>query len=234
MNIIIRSLKIELSSEYLILTIISIKNSCDSFILSVLVCVVNLLFIIECDPSALIVVLLLLSVHAVFTLSWRLSPLLHLELLLHLLEAWIVVLGVERVSHLAVGYVHGGVAARVSILVVDIVCLQIISRWLLLLSLESSIDILNHRCILRLIPSVLVLIIFIHQLYFNSFIFILLWLLQLLLLCNWGISLILNETLHEILCIRLHLLQREALVLHTTATVILLLLIQGILVLLDE
>lgn len=149
-----------------------------------------------------------------------------------MLEAWIVVLGVEWISHLAVGNVHGGVAARVSILVVDIVCLQIISRWLLLLSLESSIDILNHRWILALVGSVLVLIIFIHQLYFNSFIFILLWLLQLLLLCNWGISLVLNKALHEILCIRLHLLQREALVLHST--VILLLLIQGILVLLDE
>ena len=129
---------------------------------------------------------------------------------------------------------HRSVATRVSILIVDVICFQIISRWLLLLSLESSIDILNHRWILALVGSVLVLIIFIHQLYFNSFIFILLWLLQLLLLCNWGISLVLNKALHEILCIRLHLLQREALVLHTTTTVILLLLIQGILVLLDE
>jgi hypothetical protein len=151
---------------------------------------------------------------------------------LHLLEAWVVVLGVEWISHLAVSNVHRGVAARVSILIVYIVCLQIISTWLLLLSLESSIDVFNHRWILALIGSVLVLIIFIHQLYFNSFIFTLLWL---LLLCNnrGRIPLILYKALHEILSIRLHLLQRKALVLHNTAILLLLLLDQGILVLLN-
>jgi hypothetical protein len=148
---------------------------------------------------------------------------------LHLLEAWVVILGVEWISHLTVSNVHRGVAARVSILIVYIVCLQIISTWLLLLSLESSIDVFNHRWILTLIGSVLVLIIFIHQLYFNSFIFTLLW----LLLCiNRWISLILYKALHEILSIRLHLLQRKALVLNNTAILLLLLLDQGVLVLL--
>lgn len=155
---------------------------------------------------------------------------LHLELLLHLLEAWVVVLGVEWISHLAVSNVHRGVAARVSILIVYIVCLQIISTWLLLLSLESSIDVFNHRWILALIGSVLVLIIFIHQLYFNSFIFTLLWLL--LLNYRGRIPLILYEALHEILSIRLHLLQRKALVLNNT-TILLLLLDKGVLVLLN-
>jgi hypothetical protein len=151
-------------------------------------------------------------------------------MLLHLLEAWIVVLGVEWISHLAVSNMHRGVPARVSILIVYIVSLQIISTWLLLLSLESSIDVFNHRWILALIASVLVLIIFIHQLYFNSFIFTLLW----LLLCiNRWISLILYEALHEILSIRLHLLQRKALVLHNTAILLLLLLDKGVLVLLN-
>jgi hypothetical protein len=152
---------------------------------------------------------------------------------LHLLEAWIVVLGVEGISHLAVSNMHGGVAARVSILIVYIVSLQIISTWLLLLSLESSIDVFNHRWILALIASVLVLIIFIHQLYFNSFIFTLLWLLLLLNYRGW-IPLILYEALHEILSIRLHLLQRKALVLHNIAILLLLLLDKGVLVLLNE
>lgn len=152
---------------------------------------------------------------------------------MHLFEAWVVVLGVEWISHLAVSNVHRGVAARVSILIVYIVSLQIISTWLLLLSLESSIDVFNHRWILALIGSVLVLIIFIHQLYFNSFIFTLCWLLLLLLCNNRGIPLILYEALHEILSIRLHLLQRKALVLHNTA-ILLLLLDKGVLVLLNE
>jgi hypothetical protein len=155
---------------------------------------------------------------------------------LHLLEAWIVVLGIEWIRHLAVGDVHGGVAARVSILIVDVVCLQIVSRWLLLLllSLEPSIDILDHRLILAIIASLLVLIIFIYQLNFNSFIFTLCWLLLLLLdSSSRGISLILNEALHEILCIRLHLLQREALILNIVILLLLLLLIQGVLVLLN-
>ena len=154
---------------------------------------------------------------------------------MHLLEAWIVVLGVEWIRHLAVGDVHGGVAARVSILIVDVVCLQIVSRWLLLLllSLEPSIDILDHRLILAIIASLLVLIIFIYQLNFNSFIFTLCWLLLLLLdSSSRGISLILNEALHEILSIRLHLLQREALILNIVV-LLLLLLIQGVLVLLN-
>ena len=156
---------------------------------------------------------------------------------MHLLEAWIVVLGVEWIRHLAVGDVHGGVAARVSILIVDVVCLQIVSRWLLLLllSLEPSIDILDHRLILAIIASLLVLIIFIYQLNFNSFIFTLCWLLLLLLdSSSRGISLILNEALHEILCIRLHLLQREALILNIVILLLLLLLIQGVLVLLNK
>ena len=155
---------------------------------------------------------------------------------MHLLEAWIVVLGVEWIRQLAVGDVHGGVAARVSILIVDVVCLQIVSRWLLLLllSLEPSIDILDHRLILAIIASLLVLIIFIYQLNFNSFIFTLCWLLLLLLnSSSRGISLILNEALHEILCIRLHLLQREALILNIVILLLLLLLIQGVLVLLN-
>lgn len=155
---------------------------------------------------------------------------------MHLLEAWIVVLGVEWIRHLAVGDVHGGVAARVSILIVDVVCLQIVSRWLLLLllSLEPSIDILDHRLILAIIASLLVLIIFIYQLNFNSFIFTLCWLLLLLLdSSSRGISLILNEALHEILSIRLHLLQREALILNIVILLLLLLLIQGVLVLLN-
>ena len=156
---------------------------------------------------------------------------------MHLLEAWIVVLGVEWIRHLAVGDVHGGVAARVSILIVDVVCLQIVSRWLLLLllSLEPSIDILDHRLILAIIASLLVLIIFIYQLNFNSFIFTLCWLLLLLLdSSSRGISLILNEALHEILSIRLHLLQREALILNIVILLLLLLLIQGVLVLLNK
>ena len=181
---------------------------------------------------AVLLLLLLLSVHAIFTLSRWLSSLLHLKLLLHLLEAWIVVLGVERISHLSICDVHRGVAAGVSILIVDVVCLQIIPWWLLLLSLESSIDIFNHGCTLTVVaPFVLILIVFIHELYFNRLV---LTRLLLLLLLSRGISLVLNEALHEILSIRLHLLQRKALVLHIHLLLLLLLLIEGVLVLLNE
>lgn len=136
--------------ENLIFAIVSIKNSRDLLVLCILDRIKDLLFIIKSDSSAFIRILLLLSIHAIFTHRRGLSSLVLKELLLHLLEPWVVVLRIERICHLSVCNVHRGVTTRVRILIVDIVGLQVVARWLLLLPLESSIDVFNHRWIVAI------------------------------------------------------------------------------------
>ncbi len=107
--------------ENLIFAIVSIKNSRDLLVLCILDRIKDLLFIIKSDSSAFIRIHLLLSIHAVFTHRRGLSSLVLKQLLLHLLEPWVVVLGIEWICHLSVRNVHRGVTTRVRILIVDIV-----------------------------------------------------------------------------------------------------------------
>ena len=141
--------------KYLVLLIIAIENSThhSTSLVVLRVGIYHLLgLIIEFDSSGgfishghLLLHSSLSHHHAVLTHGRRFNSLLLVDLVLYLFEPWVVVVRVEGVCHLAVGNVHGRVATRVRILVVNIIrlhCVSLMSVTKLLLVLPCHI--VNH------------------------------------------------------------------------------------------
>lgn len=107
---------------------------------------------------------------------------------------------------------HGGVATRIRILVVDIIRLKVVTlRTMAELLLIFPSHFFNHGLIVTSwrrgsTSDERIFIIFVDELDLYRFIFLIIWLLI------WRVALVLDEVLHEILGIWLYLVQRESLI----------------------